>query len=1682
MRKILLLFLFANISWLQAQTITSTYVDGDIPTSYDAFDPACNGPLSMLEIELPVGGPWEVTSIDIEYDMSAFAAGDAWMSEQRSQIHFQNDAVSEPVASGVGNSAGVMPYARTGVDIANGYYPGGTMLIFEMRAWRTWDGDFPGCSTGGSMVDDGTWSITVNYQPEPTCFPVTGLAISNITTNSADLSWTSGAGSFNIEWSTSPFTPGNMEQEGDATSATSSYAFSGLNSATTYYYAVQADCGIDGLSTWSSVSSFTTPPGCGDNVSGLCYSLTSTQEVLLNFTATPGQWAELVFNAGGVETCCDEVIVYDGLNGTGNIIYGALTGGGLADYSGEGPVVSTTGMLSLVINSDGSVTCNSAGFTSFDVTVNCLVPPACIDPSGLTIEGLTSNSADISWTAGDTEIAWNIQWGATGFTPETDQIGSDVAATESLTIAGLLPETTYEVYVQADCDASGTSDWVGPLSFTTTELCPPVSGLTLDLLSSTSADISWTAGSTESSWNIQWGANGFTPDTDQIGSDVSSTESFTISGLAAEGNYDIYVQADCAGDGTSTWVGPLDVFTGYCSAGPTTTDDSEILGVTLNGAASSINNPTPCPAITGINDFTAQTVTLVRGETYDINVLMGTCADSYNNTIKAWIDYNQDLTLEEPAERLGLLTQLTSAAGVNGTLNFTVPLTASLGNTRLRVMMRETGTATLVTPCATYSWGSVHDYTVEIVESPATPPAPVQDAAAPTCDLGTDLTVTGTPDAGIEWYWQENATGTETDNLYDGPYTVFANGTYYLRAYNSAYDLWSDASSVTVSNFPLVADLPPLPVAGANPVCLPGTEITMPAADPGFEYFWQTAENGTSSANNANTPWEITATGTYYVSTFETATNCWSETSEITVTVETEIPGVPTFVQSPYNFCSSDIEMIVEAEFPVLTENLTCIETTSASGFDNTGVTAEITDFSCASGEITSATMNATIESPSGTSWCPGPDYWYSMDIYINGEEVALNSCNQIGFDLTPYLPLTSITIVSNDTDNWADNVTINIEVNLEYESPVDPQPTYTLTWFDDASAENEIGNGLSIDVLGTTAVPTATEGQYPVYVASNQGACQSETVMTMVNINNVVVELTPIDVTCNGGNNGSFAVSAISCGAEPFTYSINGGAFGALPTDLTAGAHTVVVQDDNGEESAEMSITIQQPETVTDLTAETLSFEEVELSWNTVGTETEWVVEYGEAGFTPGTGTTVTVSQNPVTIDGLNEQTNYDFYVAPLCAAGFEGDQDGPASATTFCAPIMAQGFCENFASDSETQDCWTVINANDDGDSWNMDYTSNPYNGDQVAVILTDGNGGSNDDWLISPQLTLTGNEVLNFFYRVQSSGEPNDFRVMLSTTGKEPADFTVTLMDLASYSNITYQDTAVNLTDYTGDVYIAWHVPSGGLDGWRLYIDQVCVDICVPTPSQGGAQDVCRLDGTIDLNTVIVPGESTGTWSFDTNPGVLNGSDFNISALPAGTFQPMYVVTTACPEEADTVYATINVYGPSSAGNNGSVQTCNYGPLNLFDGLSGTVDLGGTWYNPAGNPLPGAIVNFNGQIPANYNYYYITSNNVCPADTAFVEVQLQNCASITENELSGFALYPNPTSDIVNVQYSGNATTVDMVLVDTKGSVIYTEKVNLASEDKLEIDLSELVKGVYFLNIYGEEGSKVIKVVRN
>jgi len=88
----------------------------------------------------------------------------------------------------------------------------------------------------------------------------------------------------------------------------------------------------------------------------------------------------------------------------------------------------------------------------------------------------------------------------------------------------------------------------------------------------------------------------------------------------------------------------------------------------------------------------------------------------------------------------------------------------------------------------------------------------------------------------------------------------------------------------------------------------------------------------------------------------------------------------------------------------------------------------------------------------------------------------------------------------------------------------------------------------------------------------------------------------------------------------------------------------------------------------------------------------------------------------------------------------------------------------------------------------------------------------------------------------------------------------------------------------------------------------------------------------------------------------------------------------------------------------------------------------------------------------------------------ETIVVSTQL----GIAELNLNGATVFPNPTSDKLTIQLDGEFI---YSLVSINGKILSTMKVT----NQAQLNLSEYTDGVYFLEIESENGSEIVKVVK-
>jgi len=106
--------------------------------------------------------------------------------------------------------------------------------------------------------------------------------------------------------------------------------------------------------------------------------------------------------------------------------------------------------------------------------------------------------------------------------------------------------------------------------------------------------------------------------------------------------------------------------------------------------------------------YNSLSTNLTQNTSYSISLKAGTYASG--NNISVWIDYNLNGTFDA-IEKLGNITLAGSATGF---IDFTIPSSAVIGITRMRV--REAYNNTIIDPCSTEAYGETEDYNVNIIE------------------------------------------------------------------------------------------------------------------------------------------------------------------------------------------------------------------------------------------------------------------------------------------------------------------------------------------------------------------------------------------------------------------------------------------------------------------------------------------------------------------------------------------------------------------------------------------------------------------------------------------------------------------------------------------------------------------------------------------------------------------------------------------------------------------------------------------------------------------------------------------------------------------------------------------------------------------------------------------------------
>ena len=340
----------------------------------------------------------------------------------------------------------------------------GTQLIIEFETPFTYSGgnlvidiaftsvgDYNSCDWFGENQSDnvsayaygGDSPTTSSFLPKTEfaygssiCRKPRNIVVSDLASDGATLTWTGHEdhSGYTLMYHTADFDPATSEDALSVTTTDTTYTFSGLDASTTYYVKVKADCSDGGESGWTSATTFHTlceGGGCvleiqmadswGDGWNGNAINVTVGGTQVESATISSGSSNTYTYN----------------MCGTDNVVLTWVSGSYPSETSFD---ISVGGAL--MLSAGGS------NYSTGDVLLNITGCPACPAPSNIVVSNVTSDGADISWTANGDETQWAIKIGENDWETANDTV---------YTATSLESNTVYNVIVRALCDDGDSS-------------------------------------------------------------------------------------------------------------------------------------------------------------------------------------------------------------------------------------------------------------------------------------------------------------------------------------------------------------------------------------------------------------------------------------------------------------------------------------------------------------------------------------------------------------------------------------------------------------------------------------------------------------------------------------------------------------------------------------------------------------------------------------------------------------------------------------------------------------------------------------------------------------------------------------------------------------------------------------------------------------------------------------------------------------------------------------------------------------------------------------------------------------------------------------------------------------------------------------------------------------------------
>lgn len=184
--------------------------------------------------------------------------------------------------------------------------------------------------------------------------------------------------------------------------------------------------------------------------------------------------------------------------------------------------------------------------------------PACLAPTNLSLDTVTTTYFQVSWTDNneETPASWTVAYSIDGGETFIEITGIDHDSAVVCNFDAPLGDINVMAKVKANCDVDAESAWSDEINFVTPPTCPAPTAIEYSNVTGNSVTLSWTAGGEETEWILELN-----------GTEIVVNENpITIDTLTANTPYVVRIRAYCGVSDTSVWNSGFVGFVTPCDA------------------------------------------------------------------------------------------------------------------------------------------------------------------------------------------------------------------------------------------------------------------------------------------------------------------------------------------------------------------------------------------------------------------------------------------------------------------------------------------------------------------------------------------------------------------------------------------------------------------------------------------------------------------------------------------------------------------------------------------------------------------------------------------------------------------------------------------------------------------------------------------------------------------------------------------------------------------------------------------------------------------------------------------------------------------------------------------------------------------------------------------------------------